>query len=365
MARAPRTPRTPKAAGIEAAPAEPDLLENAPLPREATAFIGHTDAVATLASTLAKTPPQGLIFEGPRGIGKATLAFRIAKTLVSESPIDPRFETDSEDRNVRQVSAGTHPSVLHLTRAYDEKTKRFKADLAVDTVRRLVPFLGSTAAGGGHRVVIVDAVDDMNANAANALLKNLEEPPAHTLFVLVAHVAGRVLPTIRSRCQTVRFQPLGDQEVASVLRALGADESLAEAGEGSVRRALTLAGAGADTVRTAQRLLAGDMADIRRWYTLADLAAQKKGEHFAAVADLAIDAFAARAKAHAAAHKSAHESGDGASGTLSALNGYASAYLRALSERRRVEIFNLDRRAFVLSLCEELSAADRAMATRR
>jgi len=339
--------RTPKAAIIEGAPAEPDLLDNAPPPREATSLVGHAATRAQLAAAFASAPPQALLLEGPRGIGKATLAFRLAKALLSAVPVDEALTSDPDERNVRQIVAGTHPSLLHLTRAYDEKAKRFKGELSVDTVRRIVPFLGSSAAGGGWRVVIVDAVDDMNLNAANALLKSLEEPPRRTLFLLIAHVSGRVLPTIRSRCRAVRLRPLAMDEVTAVLEHLGADPSLADTAEGSVRTALSLAAAGADAVRAAQRILAGRI-DTRQRFALADLAAQKRGEHFAVITDLALDALAERARRVATR------------APLGALDNYATTYLDALAERRRVEIFNLDRKEFMLNLADRLARADAA-----
>ncbi len=101
----------------------------------------------------------------------------------------------------RLVASGAHPDLLHLRRPWDDKAKRFRSELTVDEVRRLTPFFGSTASGGGWRVAIVDPADDLNTNAANALLKMLEEPPARGLFLIVSHAPGRLLPTIRSRAR--------------------------------------------------------------------------------------------------------------------------------------------------------------------
>lgn len=339
--------RAPRAVAVEGAPAEPDLLDNAPPPREADTLVGHREARRSIAGAFETSPPQALLLEGPRGIGKATLAFRLAKTLLSGHEVTEAFASDPQARAVRQISAGTDASLLHLTRAYDEKAKRFKTELSVDTVRRIVPFLGSSAAGGGWRVVIVDAVDDMNLNAANALLKSLEEPPRRTLFLLVAHVSGRVLPTIRSRCRAVRMRPLPMEDIAAVLTHLGADPSLADAAEGSVRTALSLSAAGADAVRAAQRILAGRI-DTRQRFALADLAAQRRGEYFVVISDLALDALADRARRAAAA------------APLATVDAYAVTYLEALAERRRVEIFNLDRKEFMLSLADRLARADAA-----
>lgn len=347
MVKAPRAPKP-----MEGAPAEPDLLDNAPAPREATALFGHDEAVSRLVAAFAAAPPHALLLEGPRGIGKATLGFRLTRALLATipgSPLPERLAGDPDGRTARQVAAGTHPGLLHLTRPWDEKNKRFRADLTVDEVRRIVPFLGSTAANGGWRVVIVDAVDDMNLNASNALLKSLEEPPRRTLFVLIAQVPGRVSATIRSRCQAVRLRPLATQDVRAALVHLGVDDGLAEAGEGSVRRALLLAAAGADVVRSARRLLSPSMLrDPRSHHHLADMAAQRRDDQFATVLDLILDATAQRARAGAARLP------------LPALDAYAELYLATTDDRRRIEVFNLDRKEMVLAICARLATADRA-----
>src|SRR5690606_28014279 len=108
----------------------------------------------------------------------------------------------------RQIAQGSHPGVLHLTRPMNDKTKAFKSVVTVDEVRKVNRFLSMTSHDGGYRVVIVDPADDMNVNAANALLKTLEEPPPRTLFVLISHSLGSLLPTIRSRCQIIKLKPL-------------------------------------------------------------------------------------------------------------------------------------------------------------
>ena len=130
---------------------------------------------------------------------------------------------DTASHIYRLVAQGAHPSLLHLTRPFVEKDKKFKTVITVEEIRRVSRFLSLTAPDGGYRIVLVDPADDMNNSAANALLKNLEEPPPRTLFILVAQSLGRILPTIRSRCQIVRFQPLASATLLSLLEKLNAD----------------------------------------------------------------------------------------------------------------------------------------------
>lgn len=134
-----------------------------------------------------------------------------------------------------------------LRRLYDAKTKRFKQAITVDEARKLKGFFAMSAPDGGRRVVIVDPADELNANAANALLKVLEEPPKHVVLFLVNHQPARLLPTIRSRCRTLRFSPLGPQDLAVALHTACEDpphgdllRTISVLADGSVGAALGL-----------------------------------------------------------------------------------------------------------------------------
>jgi DNA polymerase-3 subunit delta' len=151
----------------------------------------------------------------------------------------------------RKVAALAHPNLLLIRRSWNDKTKRYSHWIGVDEVRRLRSFLGHSAGETGWRVVIVDRADDLNQNAANALLKALEEPPLRTLFLLVATAEGRIPVTIRSRCRTLRVTALSEDDLEKAVRAsLERDDHEVDAktlstalalSEGSVRRALELA----------------------------------------------------------------------------------------------------------------------------
>jgi DNA polymerase III subunit delta' len=231
---------------------------------------------------------HALLFEGPHGIGKATAAFHLAQHLLaspvaSDAPQILQLLDEGSD-DFRQLVNGTHLQVLHLSRPFDSKTEKFKTMLTVDEVRRIGHFLSRTNTGAGYRVVIIDPAEDMNAAAANALLKNLEEPPARTIFILISHRSGRLLPTIRSRCQAVRFNALGPDDLKSAITAAtsltdAASNELLSLSEGSVRRALTLyAFGGLEIVRSVDQLIEAQTFDADKAAKLGDAMAGRDAD---------------------------------------------------------------------------------------
>ncbi|MGH2340240.1 DNA polymerase III subunit delta' [Segnochrobactraceae bacterium EtOH-i3] len=351
--------------GVES---EPDLLPDTLPPRAQTALIGHHAAEATLLDAYRSGRlPHAWLIGGPRGIGKATLAFRFARFVLAHP--DPRAPdvAAAQDLSVapdqpaaRQVIAGAHPDLLHLTRPWDDKAKRFKQDLTVDAVRRIVPFFGSTAGEGGARVAIVDPADDMNPNAANALLKLLEEPPTGGLFLILAHAPGRLLPTIRSRCRRLMLEPLSEDEVSAALDLVGIDAPAASRmdaialGEGSIRRTIALIrGGGAEVDRAFQALVARLPAlDPRAVQAFADRLSGRDG-------DAAYEIFLDRLRAFLAVRVSQAA----ASGAPSSqLMPFAELWSRLDEQVDRVEGYNLDRRQLVVGLIRSLGEAARRAA---
>lgn len=232
-----------------------DQIDGAPHPRETTHLVGQLAAEeAFLDAFNTDRLHHGWLITGPKGVGKATLAWRIARFLLATPKDDggmfaaPAPDTldipESHPVNPR-IAALSEPALFLLRRSYDEKTKKLKSVIAVDEVRRLKSFFALSNPDGGRRVVIVDAADEMNVAAANALLKILEEPPADCTLLLVAHQPSRLLPTIRSRCRELRCAQLSPDDMARALEAAGAsaaDQSvaLAELSGGSVGEALRL-----------------------------------------------------------------------------------------------------------------------------
>jgi DNA polymerase-3 subunit delta' len=232
--------------------AEPDRLEGFSSPREVDRLFGHDEAMREFADSLAGgRMHHAWLIVGPEGIGKATLAYHFARTVLAEREAGQCAEVVDADHPVfRKIAALSHPNLLLLRRSYNDKTKRYSQFIGVDEVRRLKAFLGNTAGEEGWRVVIVDRADDLNQNAANALLKALEEPPPRTLFLLVSSAEGRLPVTIRSRARALRVASLGEEDLErAVQAALVRDDQKADAktlatalalSQGSVRRALEL-----------------------------------------------------------------------------------------------------------------------------
>ena len=170
-------------------------------PRETFELLGQDEALNRAARALrAARLPSAWLITGPPGIGKATLAYRIARYLLNYGATDtgpPDLSVLPENPTARQVAAQSHPGLLILKRAINPKTGRLMNVLSVDEIRRLTDFFGMTSGAGGWRVAIVDTADDMNDNAANALLKMLEEPPSSAMLLLLSNTPGRLLPTSR------------------------------------------------------------------------------------------------------------------------------------------------------------------------
>ena len=245
---------------------ESDRIAGFPHPRETELLLGQ-DAALDLASAALRggRPPHAWLITGPPGIGKATLAYRMARYLLrygatTEGPAD--LSVLKDDPVARQVAARAHPGLLVLKRGINPKSGKPQTELPVDEVRRLSGFFGMTAGAGGWRVAILDPADDMNENAANALLKQLEEPPEKAMLILLSHRPGRLLPTIRSRCRRLELRPVSDGVLEGALKTLLPDmegeerHALAHLAGGSIGAALTLAdGDGATLAQEAEHMV--------------------------------------------------------------------------------------------------------------
>jgi DNA polymerase-3 subunit delta' len=237
-------------------------MVSAPEPRANPDLHGQDAAVAVLHGALGSGRlPHGWLLTGPPGIGKATLAYRFARTLLARGEaVDASLAMDPQHPVFRQVAQGSHPDLKVIEALRDPKTGKVKSEITVDLVRAATASLNTTAARGGHRIVVIDGAETLNRNAANALLKSLEEPPPGAILLLVSHHPGRVAPTLRSRCAKLALSRLADAEVGAALARHRPDlpaarhPALAQLARGSSGRALELAGD--DWIALYQRLAA-------------------------------------------------------------------------------------------------------------
>lgn len=275
----------------------PDQIDGAPHPRDTPALFGQDAAQETFLQAYATGRlHHAWLLTGPRGVGKATLAWSIARFLLATPPQDDdglfgapppptALAIDPEHPVARRIAAGAEPGLKTITRTPNPNTERMRDQIVVDDIRALAGFFQLSAADGGRRVVIVDAADDMNPSAANALLKMLEEPPDRATLMLISHRPSGLLPTIRSRCRTLRLGTLSAEDMARAFAQAGIDVgdatgALAELSGGSVGAAIRLSLLGglktyADLVALVQKLPQFDRAAALK---LAETAAARGGE---------------------------------------------------------------------------------------
>nr|WP_295886940.1 AAA family ATPase [uncultured Devosia sp.] len=210
---------------------DPDALEGIAPPEHRQRARGHENARAAILAQLAdRRLPGAILLHGPRGIGKATFAFELAAAILTATGDEPAH------RVAEQVGALSHPN-LFLLRRRPKDGKGYYTVIRVEDVRDIRDSLHHTRGRSGHRIAIIDSIDDCNPSAANALLKTLEEPPADTIFLLISHRPGQLLPTIKSRCHNLALRPVGGDDVRAVL--LEHDPAL---GQAELDRAIALAG---------------------------------------------------------------------------------------------------------------------------
>jgi DNA polymerase-3 subunit delta' len=237
------------------------------------------------------------LLAGPKGVGKASFA-RMAATRVLADAAGPAvelpgLETPAEHPIARLLAAGSHPDFRHLERL-ERPTGGLARNISVDQIRSLGDLLAVTPSMSPWRAVVIDSADDLEASAANALLKMLEEPPANTLFFLVSHAPGRLLPTIRSRCRRLDFARLSDDVMASLLRRElpdGRPERIAQLTEfanGSIGRALDIAALDLAPLESEALsiLRAGDPDNARRAKLASALGGKAAADRYAAFLEL-------------------------------------------------------------------------------
>jgi DNA polymerase-3 subunit delta' len=272
-------------------------------------IVGQDRAVEQFASAWASRKlHHAWLLAGPKGVGKASFAHAAARRVLADAagpPSDlPNLETPDDQPIVKLVEAGSHPDMRWLERLPKEKGEGLARNISVDQIRGLGEFMGMTAALSPWRVAVIDTIDDLESSGANALLKILEEPPANTLFFLVTHAPGRLLPTIRSRCRRLDFQKLDDDAMTSILEAHAPELKAAERDQvvamsfGSAGRALAFAELGLAKLEEAALaiLRQGDPTNARRSELASELGRKGAAERYAAFLDLAPSLIAREAR---------------------------------------------------------------------
>lgn len=332
------------------------------LPRTTTALFGHAEAERTLLDAYKSgRVAHAWLIGGPPGIGKATLAYRFARFVLAHP--DPQaadvqragtLAVDADHPVTHRIAAQAQGDLLVLERIINEQTGKLYTVIRVDDVRRTVSFFGSTAGEGGWRIAIVDAVDDLQREGANALLKVLEEPPARTLLLLISHAPGRVLATIRSRCRRLLLRPLHTADVIQATAAAsGRDPSDAElieaanASGGSVARALALLDGAALGLRQRVNELIGQLPnpDPRALHALGDALGGTDPATLETFMDLVNDWLTTRL--------------DDTTQSKARLARVAETWERVNRSARDVETYNLERKPLVFSVFDALSEAAR------
>jgi len=332
-----------------------DVLDGAIPPARNPHLFGHHAAEEFLArSYRSGKGHHAILIEGPEGIGKATLAFRFANHVLShpdpETAPDHLVSPDPGSSVTRQIASGASHNLLHLTRPVDEKSGKTKTAITVDEVRRAGHFFAQTSGTGNWRIVIIDPADDLNRNAANAILKILEEPPRRSLFLVLSHAPGKLLPTIRSRCLPLRLSPLSDSDLTSALAALGTplqggrtEETVLTMSNGSVSQALKLLNyGGADIITAFDNLLAAEGPTARKaMHRLADVLSAKDSDViFGFFLQHLQEHLIGRARAAAFA------------GEITAADCYASLSSEINEKISIAQGYNLDRKQTILSILE-------------
>ncbi len=351
----------------EALSPESDRYEDAPHPRETLALFGHAAAERELLDAYRRNKmAQAWIIGGPEGIGKATLTWRLVRFLLAHPEPSAAAVQEAESLAVpadhpaaRRIASLALADIFLLRREWNEKTKKHFTEIRIEDVRKIIQSFHQASGTGGWRVAIVDCADDLNRASANALLKLIEEPPERSLFLLIAHQPGRILPTIRSRCRKLMLGALSPEDTVAAVKNVGPPWS--EAPESD----LLVAAARADgSVREALRLLDGDGvafdATLRRlferlpqidWLGAHMLADKLTGRDNEA----AYETFMRATQRHLDARVRAL-AGSGA--PPARLAGYARAWDEIRDAARETEVFNFDKRALVLGVFERLARAE-------
>ncbi len=378
----------------------PDGLERydwPPPPRVNWMLAGHAEAERQLRTAFETGRlAHAWLITGPRGVGKATLAFRFARFVLNGGAA--AAETDMFGRSLdlspaapdglfvdpgsslfKRVASGGHSDLFTVERRLDPKKGKLYSEIRAEDVREIGPFLFTTPAEGGWRVVVIDCADEMNRHAANAVLKVLEEPPKKAVLLLVSHAPGRLLETIRSRCRKLALAPLSDTDMADLVTLYKPDiqpsdaNRLAHLAGGSIGHALSLAELGGLALYSGLMDLLTSLPalDTVALHRLGDTVGKgDSSETFKTVADL-YRSWLGRLIRHAAAGEPVGEPANAAElpeerallrriAPAAPLDRWLEVWEKTNGLLARVESANMDRKQILLTLFLDLADASRS-----
>jgi DNA polymerase III subunit delta' len=332
------------------------MADDVPHPRQVFQLLGHAAAEAEFedARTRGRLHHAWLL-TGPEGVGKATFAYRAARRLLGARPAPESgaLASSPDDAVSRQIIARSHPDLMVLERIGDDG--KIRKVIPVDDARKLTEFFSKSPAVAPHRVAIIDAADDLNVNAANAVLKTLEEPPPRGVLLLVCHAPGRLLPTIRSRCRRLAFTPLDEASIGDFVRERTDAEGeaalrLARMAGGAPGRALSLSAGNALALDDAAREILAHLPQLNEAAALA-VADRFRGAEGPSQFALLFERLAVRVHDQTAERARRGEGG---------LDRWAAAWETLQRLPREVEALNLDRTDALFTALSDLRAAARA-----
>ena len=272
-------------------------------------ILGQDRAVEQFASAWAtRKLHHAWLLAGSKGVGKASFALAAARRVLADAagPVSalPGLGTSGDHPMVKLIAAGSHPDMRWLQRLPKERGEGLARNISVKQVRELAELFDLSPAMSQWRVAVIDTMDELEPSAANALLKMLEEPPPNSIFFLVSHAPGRLLPTIRSRCRRLDFQTLGDAAMTSILAAqapqltVGERQRITAMAGGSAGRALAFAEL--DLAKLEDSALAilrqGDPTNARRSALSSELGKKGAADRYVAFLDLAPSLIAREAR---------------------------------------------------------------------
>ncbi len=367
----------------------PPSIPSIPFPCDNPHLIGHEAAETELLQAFRnKRLHHAWLITGPRGVGKATLAFRFARFLLAhgnensdrfalpEEQLAPDLLIASEHPIFKRIASGGHADLISVSRRMNDRTGRLRPEIGVEDIRSIANLLAHTSAEGGWRVVVIDAAEDMSRSSANALLKVLEEPPARSIFLLVSHMPGQVLPTIRSRCRQIALKPLDRSDVLALMRrycpAMAPEEAdrIASLSEGSIGSALSLGERGGLALYQSMVQLLQKLPDLDL-LALNQLADQATGtgsdDQFAITRDFfvcllarLIKTAATQEPCHGSASRSEESSVVSQLATAASLDRWLEVWEKTQRVLAGAESANLDRKQVILDLFLSVQSAVRS-----